>query len=479
MSKKIRDLRHKAGVNLQKMRGMNDKAESENRDFNASEQKEYDALEKEAESLIARAGRLENAEGLGRGETAASRLSLGSGDAPAIVRSPGDPMSFLNGDGVMMGDALRALTGDSRVNGQVRELSDELAKKQPANVKLQGGGAGILMPMAAFFGTRQPQDQIRNVITTSSGGTGLMFVEHADRDLVERLRENLDVGRLGAEIVADIDGHKLTIPRVKTSPTLHWVAEGGALTNSDGSIDAITMDFHTAGVLTTISRETMMTSAPRADAAIRRDVGGVLRQGIDRAAVSGPGTGNQPKGILGHFPADTTDVQDGEIHPVVGGTNGGVPDWEKINQFRELVESSNGIVNPQNAGWLITAKLARKLRTTVRVSGTDSQMIMDPDQLATEGREVLCGYPCHSSRASTSLDDALTKGSSSAGSSAVFGDFSSLALGFWGVIEIMLNPYGDDDFKKGNISLRAFMHMDVALKQPKSFAGTKDLLAAA
>ena len=102
---------------------------------------------------------------------------------------------------------------------------------------------------------------------------------------------------------------------------------------------------------------------------------------------------------------------------------------------------------------------------------------MNPDQDAAAGMEYLIGFPALSARATSSLDDGLTKGTAAGtASSCVFGDFSNLAMAMWGAVEFMADPY--TGFAKGDVQFRAFMHVDIGLRQAKSFAGSNDLLAA-
>jgi HK97 family phage major capsid protein len=52
----------------------------------------------------------------------------------------------------------------------------------------------------------------------------------------------------------------------------------------------------------------------------------------------------------------------------------------------------------------------------------------------------------------------------------VFGNWNDLVLGFWSEIDLLVNPYGDAAFSKGNVQLRGAMTLDIALRHPESFA---------
>jgi hypothetical protein len=59
-----------------------------------------------------------------------------------------------------------------------------------------------------------------------------------------------------------------------------------------------------------------------------------------------------------------------------------------------------------------------------------------------------------------------TTGCSSA--TMIFGDWSSLVIGEWGVLEIQVNPYAD--FQGGTVRARAFYSVDIGLRNAAAFA---------
>lgn len=70
----------------------------------------------------------------------------------------------------------------------------------------------------------------------------------------------------------------------------------------------------------------------------------------------------------------------------------------------------------------------------------------------------------------------LTKGTSSGVCSEIFfGDWASLVIGEWGVLEVIPNPYGSG-FASGGIEIRAIQSIDIGCRHPESFAVMKDAL---
>jgi len=54
------------------------------------------------------------------------------------------------------------------------------------------------------------------------------------------------------------------------------------------------------------------------------------------------------------------------------------------------------------------------------------------------------------------------------------GDFSDVIQGTWSAVELLLNPYMESAYKKGNVALRIILTMDVAIRHPESFATFED-----
>jgi HK97 family phage major capsid protein len=57
-----------------------------------------------------------------------------------------------------------------------------------------------------------------------------------------------------------------------------------------------------------------------------------------------------------------------------------------------------------------------------------------------------------------------------ADSRLIAGDFADVIQGNWSAIEVLINPYMESAYKKGNVALRIILTMDVAIRNPESFA---------
>ncbi|MDE8343967.1 MAG: phage major capsid protein, partial [Acidocella sp.] len=69
----------------------------------------------------------------------------------------------------------------------------------------------------------------------------------------------------------------------------------------------------------------------------------------------------------------------------------------------------------------------------------------------------------------------LTKGTGTNLSAVIFGNWSDLIIGEWGVLEILPNPYGAG-FNSGSIDIRALQSVDVNVRHVASFAAVTDAI---
>jgi HK97 family phage major capsid protein/HK97 family phage prohead protease len=311
--------------------------------------------------------------------------------------------------------------------GREREVSQEVAHR--ASRPFQG----YAVPMTVLE---------QRVITTAlpAGGPGgsLIGTDHRGDLSIDRLRAALKVKQLGARVLSGLTGN-VEIPRLKASVTSGWVAENTALTVSDPQFEKITLTPKHVGCLAEYSRNMLLQSSPDIEELLRADFAQVLAAAVDLAAIQGGGA-NQPVGIL--------------ATAGIGSATGGAT-WATVIELIADVEAANAV----GTGFLTNSAVVAALRKAVKVATTDSQMVM-------EGPATLAGYPV----AVSNLVPAQT---------IIFGNFTDLFLAYWSELDLLVNPYESTAFPKGNVQVRGFVSMDVALRHPQSFAAASDVIVTA
>jgi HK97 family phage major capsid protein len=324
--------------------------------------------------------------------------------------------------------------------GFEREVQPELAKRAGKAPE------GILVPMEVFL-------EKRTLTTTApSGAVGgnLIATELHGEMFFDRLRAALKVQSMGATVLSNLVGN-VDIPGLKDSVTAGWVAENSALTPSDAGFRKVSMTPKHAAGITEISRNMLQQTSVDVENLIRNDFAFVLAAIVDLAAIAGTGASNQPTGIL----------NTSGIGSLAMGTNGAA--WT-ADAARDLIGKVDIPDAPNTSrGFLTNNKV--KVAASKLKDGQGNYMTA-PGVWAGERVEFSSNVPSN-----------LTKGSGTNLSAVIYGNWADLIIGYWSAFDLLVNPYESTAYAKGNVSVRAMLTCDIAIRYAESFAAAKDVLA--
>lgn len=417
----IRELRRRHERARAEMRAILEKAGDN--DLSDEQRSEFDRLKAEIESIEAQISRQEfvdEAERRANGE----RIS-GTGDDRLDIE--------LRNFSILRGIAAHVPGVAGNIDaGREIEIQAELSRRYGIKSK------GVLVPTQVFE---------KRVLTSSTpvGGPGsnLIATDHLGAQFIDTLRARMVTATRGARILTGLSGN-VAIPKRTASSNAQWVAENAPITASDPEFGQVDMAPKHVGAITELSRNMLLQTSPDAEQLVRDDFAIVLAEAIDRAAINGGGL-NEPDGIL-----QTAGI---------GSVSMATPTWEKVLEFIETLE----IANAMGGGWATHPSVVKALRSTNKVAAEpDHGFIMD-------GPSDLAGYPL---TGSTLVPSTLGGGSDKA---LIFGDWSDLVIGSWGVFEVLINPFESNSYARGNVQVRAMMTTDVAVRRPQSFAAATDI----
>ena len=360
---------------------------------------------------------------------AAARPVPGTGDARLD--------SMIEGVGLL--DAIRAQLGGTDVAaGRAREVSQELARRSGRTAQ------GLFWSMSA--------EQRTLTTTTPAAGPGgnLIPTDYRPDLFIDRLRNATRVRALGATVLSGLTGN-VVIPRRKASSVAGWVNENQALTSSDPAFDGVTLSPKHAGALSDWSRNMVMQSSPDVEALARNDMALILGEALDAAAIAGTGVAPQPRGILNQA----------GIGSIAIGANGGPLTYKAVADLVGTVDDAN--VNGDSTGFLMNTKVRRAAIEIVTTYG-------EPLGLSTV-------FQSKNIAASNLVPANGTKGTGTNLSSLIYGNWSDLLIGVWSELDVLVNPYLSGSYEKGNVSIRAMMTVDIAVRHPESFAAITDIAA--
>lgn len=422
---KLHELQEQRAKAVQAMRALADKVETESRDYSKDEETRHSELKAEITGLdgkIARAKDVADAER----------------SAPAVIHSGnhGDGAYEDRARNFSLVRAINAAMGEGVDAGFEREISQEVARR--SGRKFQG----IAVP-DEYFTTQ------KRTLLTSGDAAPLYPTQHRADMYIDLLRSQLVTGRLGATILDGLVGDQ-DIPKQIGSTTAQWVAEDGALTETDPDFDDVKMSPKTVGAMTSYSRRTLINAVPSIENIVRRDLAATIANAIDLQAIIGDGTGNKPTGV----------INSAGVHELsLAG-----PSWAQVLEFIASIQTADADLG--SLGWAVTPRAVAKLRGTLRETGDASggYLMSEPGSLA--------GYPA----AVTTALPSVTAGEPEATTTlAVFGAWSQLLIGYWSATDILVNPYEGQAYARGRVLVRAMRDVDVAVRHGESFAYADDL----
>lgn len=337
--------------------------------------------------------------------------------------------------------------------GFERELSNEIAKKTGRST------SGFYIPVRDL---RVPWDKVQQRATYATGAAatgGVTVPTILDAaNLIEYLRNRALCMQMGVRMLSGLTGN-LDIPRQTGIASTYWVGEGGSVSQSESTFEKITFTPKTVGVKSRMTRLMLLQSSIDIEAFVRQDIAQSIALEIDRTVINGSGSSNQPTGLL---------VASG-IATVALGTNGAAPTWDAFVEAETQVSTANADIG--NLGYMSTPKVRGKLKRTLKnPTATNSDWIWE------NGSDPLMGMVNGYSMGITNqMPSTLTKGTGTGLSSIIFGNWSDILIGEWGVFEILANQFGVG-YDSGDIEVRALQTIDIQIRRPASFVKIVDAI---
>lgn len=436
---------------VQEARAIVDGAEAEERDLTEEEQRQYDQNMADVDSLDQRIARLE---GIAQRE---AQLAEPQGPAPIHTRSDpapdDDPSLGMPENDLRNYSLVRAMRAASRNDWRDAGLEQEASRAQAQ--RLGRDPEGFFVPydwQARSLQSLADQERRDLTVGTATAGGHTVDTELLASSFIDLLRNRMAVRQAGATVLSNLTGD-LAIPRQTGGATAYWVAESGSPTESQQSVDQVTMSPKTVGAFTDFSRKLLLQSSLDVEMFVRNDLSMVVALAVDLAALHGTGASNQPTGL----------VNVAGIGSVAGGTNGAAPTHDHIVDLETEVSIDNADMG--RLAYMSNSRIRGKLKKTFVDSGSNAERVWD----SRSGNTPLNGYPA---QITNQVASNLTKGSGTNLSAIFFGNWADLLLGFWSGLDILVNPYSDST--SGTVRIVALQDVDVAVRHPESFSAMLD-----
>ena len=282
-------------------------------------------------------------------------------------------------------------------------------------------------------GILAPNDVLQRDLTVgnASAAGDLVFTDARPGSFIELLRNRLALNTLGVTMLTGLQG-PVSIPRQTGASTAYWVAEGGEPTESQPSVDQVSLVAKTLGAYTEFSRRLMLQSSIDVEQMVRTELATVIALEIDRAALYGLGSSSQPEGLKLVTGINTEDF------------NAANPTYAELVSMESKIAADNADIGAMS--YVTNSTIYGGFKTTEKASGT-AQFVLEPGGTVN-------GY-------------SVVRSNQIASGDVFFGVWNQMIMGMWGALDIQVNPYALD--KSGGVRVTALQDVDVAVRHPESF----------
>jgi HK97 family phage major capsid protein/HK97 family phage prohead protease len=284
-----------------------------------------------------------------------------------------------------------------------------------------------------------PQDVLRrdlNVGAATAGGN-LVATELDAGSFIDLLRNASALDQAGATVLTGLTGN-VAIPRQSGAGTAYWVAESGAPTESQQSVDQVSLTPKTVAAFTDYSRRLMLQSSIDVENMVRTDLATVLALKIDLAGLYGTGTNSEPLGLKLTTGVGTEDFA------------AATPTFAEVVALESDVATANALMG--SPVYLMNAAMRGSLKTKQKDAGS-GLFVMEGD-LVNGYRGVLSNQV--------------------ASGDLWFGNFADLIIGYFSGLDLMVDPYTHST--SGTVRVVAMQDVDIAVRHPESFSRGNDSL---
>ena len=308
------------------------------------------------------------------------------------------------------------------------------AAREAAAFEIEASNAAAKKAGRVSRGITVPYDVMRRDLKTSPAtqGGNLVQTDLDAANFIDLLRNSSVLDQAGATTLTGLQGN-IAIPRQSGSATAYWVAEGGAPTESQQAIQQVSMIPRTCGAFTDISRKLLIQSSIDVEQMVRNDIAKVIALEIDRAALYGTGSSNEPLGLHNTSGIGTESITANN------------PTFAQVVNMESDVAAANALMG--NLSYITGATIRGAMKVKAKDSGSGLFL--------WDGNNTVNGYNAYMSNQIEAGD-------------LWFGNWSDCIIGYWSSLDLLVDPYTHST--SGTIRITALQDVDVAFRHAASFS---------
>jgi HK97 family phage major capsid protein/HK97 family phage prohead protease len=307
------------------------------------------------------------------------------------------------------------------------------AARESAAFEIEASDAAAAKLGRQSRGITIPQDVLRRDLSvgTASAGGNLVATDLDAGSFIDLLRNASALDQAGATVLTGLVGN-VAIPRQSGAATAYWVAESGAPTESQQTVDQVSLTPRTVAAFTDYSRRLMLQSSIDVENMVRNDLARVLALKIDVAGLYGTGNSSEPLGLKLTTGVGTEDFA------------ADTPTFAEVVALESDVAGANALTG--SPVYLMNAAMRGALKTKTKDTGS-GLFVMEGD--------LVNGYRGILSNQVASND-------------LWFGNFADLIIGYFSGLDLMVDPYTHST--SGTVRVVAMQDCDIAVRHPESFS---------
>lgn len=325
-----------------------------------------------------------------------------------------------------------AVTGDWKDAGFERELSIAVADKVGKEAR------GFYVPHDMLMRSLSHHPMLSRGLEVGTAGKGgeLVATDLRVDQFIDILRNRTVIARLGARMLSGLEGD-VDLPKKVGKGNFYWLAEGEDVQNSDFDLSTLSLKPKTIAGAISVTRKLRKQASMSVEALIIADLMDGIGVSIDHAMLHGTGANNQPLGLLNQNGLGAVEYP-----------NGGI-DWASVVALETEISTYNADIG--SLAYLTSVAQRGAAKTKQVFDGTG-------ERIWTKENEVN-GY---NAVATNQME----------GDDWLFGDFSQILIGMWGVLDLKPDPFAQA--ASDGLVVRVFQDVDANVRRPESFAvGTR------
>lgn len=326
---------------------------------------------------------------------------------------------------------LRAIKNlaDGKAPDEATQRMQEIANKEFARSGITPKGTLSIM--------LSPEERATVGLYATDAAGGGTAVPEDKWDLLGPLYNNLVIAKAGAQIMTGLTGD-VSLP-VYSGTSVGWVAELSASADGGGTVSEVTLTPHRLSADLYVSKQFLAQTSPSTEAKLIADIAQAVKVKLEGAMFSETTVSNAPASLL---------VTPG-LNDISGSITGSL--WTKIIDFEEKIDAANALVG--QVAYITSPKGKAILKKTAMGVTNDAQKIL------TNGEAN--GYPVYSTG---NVVDTL--GGSNTESAVLFANWADFLVGFWGAIDITVDPYTRLSY--GQVRINVNMYADFKFQHAAS-----------